>query len=131
MTIELKDGRYFESIYFLGCDGWDFNGALYKDPGEKWQLVYRFRYYRGVDGGPDDARDKKNWYHVKCRSADATEIAVVHGIMHEMLADVPKEIIVVPFCQIDVRTDDQEEVLRTLLSQPWCHVADDVPRGQA
>ena len=129
MTIEFKDGRYFESVYFLGTDGWDFHGALYKDGDGPWIVQYRFRYYAGDE--PDDARDRKNWYAWQAKDGTSVSAQANHGIMREMFKEVPPEIITTPFSQVDLQTADQEAALTRLLKEPWFHMVENAKGGDA
>jgi hypothetical protein len=64
--IEFKKTTFFHAIWFCGGKvqgkGEDWLATIFKEEGQPWKGVYRFRYHASTD--PWDENDVKNWYQV-------------------------------------------------------------------
>jgi len=65
-VIEFKKTTLFHALWFCGGDvqgkGEDWLATIFKEEGQPWVGVYRFRYHNSED--PWDTSDVKNWYKV-------------------------------------------------------------------
>ena len=76
MTIEIKKENYYSTLWRADLAGpndeGDLLACLFKDnAGDgKWNLLYRFRYYK--DDAVFNSKDEKKWYHFTAKD-DAPE----------------------------------------------------------
>lgn len=124
--IEFKAGRYVSRIYFLCSSSADFDvmGCLYRDPGEPFFLVFRFRYYTGDQSkGPWEDGDAKSWTKVEFKRKDGTlgeedeAIAMCSKTFGGLAAQGELDLHTLVAC-----TDDSEKIAALLRAQPWVHM---------
>ncbi len=121
MCISFKPGRYFSTMWFIegGPHNRDWLAAVFRDPGERWQLVYRFRYYNCPEPW-DNGKDDKNWYKASMPPEEPEE-KIVQSV--DMMANL---LVVTGFGvkvhRVEMRTDDDEVQAKKLMAQKWAHV---------
>ncbi len=136
MTVENREGRYFIAIVYVevalknGSRG-NIYGAAYQDADEPdARFLYRVRWY--VDDKNDDSsQDIKTWRMMRIPRATNNDDMVIDKL--RFFADtaaiaggaeghVPT--------LIELRTNDQDAVLRAIAKQPWAHVMFVGPNGE-
>lgn len=124
--IEIKPGRYVSRIYFLCADGagFDVMGSLYRDTGEPFCLVFRFRYYDGDQSkGPFEDGDRKSWTQVTFKNTetgqDQTEDEAL-SLCREIFGGLAKHA-ELELHTLVTATDDSDKIAGLLLAQPWVH----------
>jgi len=113
--IEFVDGRYFSTYWFRACPTRkvDLLMALWRDPGQPWQLVYRFRYHK--DDKIDDTADEFSYYEWSMGAAGEAEIL---KSANAMIDDLPFS---GPIHKILLRTDRVQVVEAALARESFAH----------
>jgi hypothetical protein len=116
MTLELKDGRYVSQMWYCANGEKDWLCALYRDPGERWTMLYRFRYYR--DDKVFDSKDIKNWYCWRAPT-DRTESEVIK--FTDSLAEFIALEARAKLHKLFLRTDKVEKILEAMKHGDFTH----------
>lgn len=120
MTIEIKQGRYFLGMWFLRGDGLDFLASVFRDSGQAFRCIYRFRYYK--DDKVFDSKDKKSWYEFRFRrDVEETEAeSIIDGMVKTLVddADFSEGVTGPPVEKIMLHTEDCEEIMKRLKQIP-------------
>jgi hypothetical protein len=71
MTLEYGHGIFYARMWFISlrAEGLDWLAGLFQKPGERWKLVYRFRY----DAVPGGEPEHRNWFEVTLRPGMTAE----------------------------------------------------------
>ena len=124
MTIEIKEGRYFIGVWFMGDGKMDWMSAIWRDkddPVDRWQMTYRFRYYKNKDAW--DGQDKKNWYSGTITGAPEAEVERKHHEVSHMFRDHWAELhggrARLDF--VAMHSDDPVENSKRLMAREWAH----------
>ena len=114
--VEIKEGRYFIGVWFVGNGKRDWMCSAWRDPGEGdvRQAAFRFRYY--ADRNPWDSKDKKNAYSMSCETTEAHMEQVTHRLA-ELVSFQFGEIQFAP-----MHSDNAKHNLDVLSRQPWAHM---------
>lgn len=116
MTLELKDGRYVSQMWYCANNEKDWLCALYRDPGECWTVLYRFRYYR--DDKAFDSKDIKNWY--RCRApTDRKESEVIE--FTDGLAELVALEAGAKLHKLLLRTDNVKKIFEAMKREDFAH----------
>jgi hypothetical protein len=128
MSIEIKDGRYFAAMWFVGPgrtpDGRtvDVHGALWRDPGQHWVLQYRFRYYAD-DRVDASSEDDKSWYRGElARAAERPEVDLVAEITRAFESMGVMLGCTSPVSVVLLQTASASAVASALASQSWTYM---------
>jgi hypothetical protein len=119
-TLEIKEGRYFSRIWFIGYDTGNYLAALWRDEGEsRWHLTYRFRHRR--DEKAHDSDDEIRRYHVtgKPEHDEASMIDLFDTFI------LPNAKLLLSVCEITTiapESSDPERVMQLIAAQPWAHI---------
>jgi hypothetical protein len=129
----VKEGRYFSRTWFFDGPGLNWLGALYRDGGEPWVFMHRFRYYGPEDEGDPQSRDARSWWTTTIDGA-TPEAEVVAKL--DVLARGTRDLVAKKIGERQTSavsstrfgSDDVEEVSRTLMAQSWAHPSTTGPR---
>lgn len=121
MTFEVDENLI--GIWFVTLPKGDWMGAMSRVPGDRdrFQLTYRFRWYRGP-GVFDDSKDEKNWWRM-----EADNIAKGVDVMHaaaSVMADRAKrsgEKGIGEMWELLRGTGTVEQFMKQLLKLPFIH----------
>lgn len=117
MTLELKDGRYVSQMWYCANRQKDWLCTIYRDPGEPWTVLYRFRYYR--DKKTFGSQDEKRWYCFQA-PADRPESEVI--TLTNRIADLVSLEAGAKMHKLLLRTDKPEKVLEAMKREDFCHI---------
>jgi hypothetical protein len=108
MTIELKQDNFYRCIWRADLPNGDLIATLWKEAseGNRWTLVYRFRYYK--DEKVFNSKDEKNWYTLKGKTDTDEEGRNLEGIFNHILEVGGKDFGVRNITRYDVNGDGLE-----------------------
>lgn len=138
MSIETKPGRFFVAQWFsdLPSNMGDVMWVLYQDEGsEKWVVEGRLRV-RMDDRIGEDSDDEKRWFEMSkvCGREEAESFAdqIFTNMFLENSAgkDVGK-FIREHLVKTPINSSDAEQVVSTILKQPFAHVLPTAAGGKA
>jgi hypothetical protein len=121
---DVENGTYYSTLWFIhgGADedgiGRDWLCMLYQEPGKKWQIKGRFRYY--TSGDDPFGEDHKSWFEARARpgATEAREIDNVGKIAQALhAAGFGPKLEIVP-----IGTSDAEVFRKILEVQPWVYM---------
>ena len=116
--IEFTEKQQVLSIFFGGRKGMDMLFVIHKpEPGQPWQLDYRFRY-----DGPD-GKDERHWYQAKAKPGipDEESASKMKEAVRVLMAVGQVAGIVDGLTELKVNGNG-EDAIRMMSEQPWCHV---------
>lgn len=118
-TIEIKPGRYFAAIVFIGGKHpRDYLAAVWRDVEGPWHLDYRFRYYK--DSKNFDSDDEKSAYSVTMdRDVPEEKVVATVRMIAEMLVE---EDFNEKLTFLEPKSDDPQVVGELFIKQPWAHL---------
>jgi hypothetical protein len=119
--IEFIDGRYFAQMSFVSWGSGDWLAALWKDPGGRWVLVYRFRHR--ADDKLLGSEDEKVWM-VETTDDDVPEedaVAYMDGVMDMLVAKAGELGAALKIHKLPLRSADPLACAAMLMGQPWFH----------
>jgi hypothetical protein len=123
MTIEIKDGRYFEVSCFVPGINCDYLAAMFRDPDGPWEMIYRFRYY--VDDETHDSDDQKNWYRVRAKDGTDQARERLREGMQLFAEQLARDGFLAPGQKPDwvkIKSDRADVVLKKISSRPTSHL---------
>lgn len=123
MTIEVRDGTYFSSWWFVSGPGKDWMAAVFRPPGEPWQVKYRFRYYK--DDRAHDSADESSWYEVRGPSGDESTEHKLCAITDRMAGMTAAYFGGSEVHKLLLKTDRAEQVMAALGRESWAHAREE------
>lgn len=114
--MQIKEGRYISHVWFINSAERDKDWMcwVWRDPGEPWQVEYRFRYYK--DDKPHDSADEKSAFGLQVPS-ETSEALVIKNM--DAIATMVKRQFNGQLWKVPIESDQPMVAFALLKKQPW------------